>query len=556
VSRAFDDRDVPGARGAAWGIGIVFALVAFLAARDYGLAFDSQYLFPFGDAILRYLGGAGPWPLVPETQPFEVYGSLADLGAALTSAVLHDRLGVANALLGHHAFVVLCAAGLLGVTVRMAAPLIGLGPAVLAALVLATWPRFFAEAVNNASDVPAALAWTVALAGVASALRRGRAAPLVWSALAGGVLGAIRLTNVLFLPCVVALWLVLDGEARRGVVRLWRGSGPARIGGAVLLALGSLWLFRPLAWTAPRQEFWTIFDGIFVPPPWITKGIVDVFYRGEIRRGGPPAYHLVMLAVATPVPVVAAALAGAVTARCRSRTAVALLASWVVVVVGRHVVMGLGNYDGLRHVLDAFPAIAMLAALGATAAVDALGRAFPRRAAAAGALVVTVLVAPGAVAIWRLHPYAVTYYNVLTGGLPGAARRFETDYTGAAYREGIDWAAAHLAADDRLWITRDYDLRLVLLEASYLGRDVRPWLRGVQEPPGEGARLFTMQILRPGPVERSPPGVDITTFPVVHEVRRDGVPLLRVREVPAEVVRQLRAEPRAKPRWGGARPGS
>jgi hypothetical protein len=233
-----------------------------------------------------------------------------------------------------------------------------------------------------------------------------------------------------------------------------------------------------------------------------------------------------------------------------------LLAVWLAVAVGRHALLGLGNYDGLRHVLDAFPALAMLAAVGAETGLRALAGLVPRRTAVAVALGVVVLLAPGAVAIWRLHPYPVTYYNALAGGLPGAARRFETEYSGAAYREGLDWAGAHVGEGDRLWVTRDYDVRLVLVEARYLGREVRLWARGAKDPPGEGGRLFTMQILRPGPLERPAAGLDVTAFPVVHEVRREGVALLRVREVPADVVRALRAEPAAIPRRGAARPGS
>jgi hypothetical protein len=41
-------------------------------------------------------------------------------------------------------------------------------------------------------------------------------------------------------------------------------------------------------------------------------------------------------------------------------------------------------------------------------------------------------------------------------------------------------------------------------------------------------RLVTMQILRPGPAGALP----AATLPIVYEIRRDGVPLLRAREVP------------------------
>ena len=527
--------------------GASFVLVGLWAARDYGLAFDSQFLFPYGDAILRYLSGTGPWPLTLEGQTFELYGPLALLGAALTSALLHDTLGLANALLGHHVFIVLSAGALVAVTARLAWHLAGPRAAVLAALFLATSPRFFAEAQNNVVDVPAALAWTVALAGIARAVGEQTVRPLCGAAVAFGALGAIRLPNLPFLPCVPALWLAVDGAARRRFVGLCRASGWGALAAVVLLALGSLWLFRPLAWTSPRLEFWALFDALVVPPPRMTRGVVDVFYEGKVRSGGPRSYHLVMLAITTPLPFVAAAVAGLVVGWRRLRSATSLLVVWLAVAIGRHAVSNLGNYDGIRHVLDALPALAVLAAVGGAAGLDALVRLVPRRPVVARVLGVLVLVAPGALAIWRLHPYAVTYYNALVGGLGGAARRFEAEYSGAAYREGLDWVSTHLTERDRIWVTRDYDRPLVHLEGHYLGRDAH--LRdGGGDDLVESGRLFTMQILRPGPFERSPAGLDVTSFPVVYEVRRDGVPLLRVREVPREL--------RATPPRAAARPGS
>jgi len=139
----------------------------------------------------------------------------------------------------------------------------------------------------------------------------------------------------------------------------------------------------------------------------------------------------------------------------------------------------------------------------------------------------------------RLHPYQVAYYNVLVGGLSGAAGRFETEYSGVAYREALLWAARELGPDDRLWLTRDYDRRLVEQEARWLGLGgIRTWQPGGAEPATAPRRLVTMQILRPGPAERPAGAVPAAALPVVYEIRRDGVVLLRAREVPPA----LRAE--------------
>ena len=527
--------------GAAWLVAAGFAAVMLVASATSGLVFDCHLLFPYGDAILRYLTGAGPWPLGLMRLDFEAYGSLGGLGAALTSALFHDRLGIMDALHGHHAFVVLTAASLVGVTGRLAADLAGARAAALAALLLATMPRFVAEAAGNASDVPAALAWTACLACVVRGVLQARLAPLAVAALAAAALGAIRTPSLPFLPLVPVLWLVLDPEARAGAARLLRAARWWQLAGVVGLGVVGLVLFRPLAWFEPGVILRTTLDRFIAPPFWISKGVVTVFYGGEVVEG-PRAYHLVMLAVTTPLPVLAAALAGIAVAWRRYPSAARLAAAWLVVAVGRYALLGMGNYDGIRHIIDALPALALVAGIGADAAIAALPPRATLRAAVLG-----VLVVPGVLGVWRLHPYPVAYYNALVGGLRGAAGSFETEYSGAAYRDALVWAATEMRPEDTLWTVRRYDRPFANVEAGYLGlAGLRTWsgtAAGLEVPPG--GRVFTAYLFRPGPVERAPAGLGPETLPLVHEVGRDGVPFLRIREIPAARLQVLRAARRA-----------
>src|SRR5688572_1656443 len=256
-----------------------FAAIMLVASARSGLVFDCHLLFPYGDAILRYLTGTGPWPLGLMRLDFEAYGSLGGLGAALTSALFHDALGLMDALHGHHAFVVLAGSGIVGLTGRLAADVAGSRVGVLAALVLATMPRFVAEAAGNASDVPAALAWTACLTWLVRGVTESRVAPLAGAALAAAALGAIRSPSLPFLVLVPALWLVLDPAARRGAVRLLRAAGWWRVAGVVALGLVGLVLFRPLAWFEPGVILRTTLDRYIAPPFWITKGMVTVLDR-------------------------------------------------------------------------------------------------------------------------------------------------------------------------------------------------------------------------------------------------------------------------------------
>jgi hypothetical protein len=50
---------------------------------------------------------------------------------------------------------------------------------------------------------------------------------------------------------------------------------------------------------------------------------------------------------------------------------------------------------------------------------------------------------------WSLHPFEYVYFNRISGGLPRQARRFETDYWGATYREGFEWVAQNIHSKRR-----------------------------------------------------------------------------------------------------------
>lgn len=39
----------------------------------------------------------------------------------------------------------------------------------------------------------------------------------------------------------------------------------------------------------------------------------------------------------------------------------------------------------------------------------------------------------------RLHPYQYIYYNELIGGVSGAFRKFDLDYSGTSFKEALQW---------------------------------------------------------------------------------------------------------------------
>jgi hypothetical protein len=85
------------------------------------------------------------------------------------------------------------------------------------------------------------------------------------------------------------------------------------------------------------------------------------------------------------------------------------------------------SFTGLRHFLFVVPPLTALAGVGVHAGlhyVDGFGRAVGAAALAA----VLAAFAYDAQALVELHPYEYLFYNSFVGGLPGAQRRYETDY--------------------------------------------------------------------------------------------------------------------------------
>lgn len=150
----------------------------------------------------------------------------------------------------------------------------------------------------------------------------------------------------------------------------------------------------------------------------------------------------------TPVFLIltAVGLAHAVTL-VRKNRAVAFLLSWILVVVVRLHLPGAVNFDVVRHFLELFPPLAMVAAIGTRAMVAGLPK--PRAAMAATALLVTSL---QLFALAQVHPYETAYWNRSTGagrsskGSAAAADRKIPqwgDYWGVTYRHGVEWLNAN-----------------------------------------------------------------------------------------------------------------
>lgn len=275
---------------------------------------------------------------------------------------------------------------------------------VLAALSLLLMPHVFGHAHFAELDLPMAFAWFACAAAFSEAVP---GKPFSW-AVSGLVFGLALLTkiNALAIPPVLSLW---------GLFYFGRKALPACISFAIGIPVffaGWPWLWTD---TLPHlQDFMLTLKH---------RNPIPVYYFGRtygLDAAAPFHYPLVMTLATLPAgTALAAALAAARSLRSiRSRPVEGFLLANAGFILLSASMPGVPKYDGVRLFLPAFPFLACLAGMGLRAAYRWLTQRLrsQHRAFAVAAAYFLWLAA----AIAWMHPFYLSYYGGLAGGVRGA----------------------------------------------------------------------------------------------------------------------------------------
>ncbi len=284
-------------------------------------------------------------------------------------------------------------------------------------------PRVFGHAHLAALDMLTALTFVAAALAITEALSRPSRGFLF--AGAGAIWGFALLTRlhaVLLLPPVVC-WLFWRLRRRAWVpLAWWLGSG------ALVFFVGWPWL-----WIAPaahlRQFFATATD----------RAAIHVFYAGQVWADTQVPRHFAPVTFLTTLPLglLGLGLVG-IWAKRRDATDPAfwLLMGSLVFVLAVFCLPGTPVYDGERLFLMAFPLWATAVGVGAKRLHEVAPlRAWPVPTRTAA---ISLFVALQGTGLVLYHPYQLSHYSLLVGGLPGAARLgFEVTYWGDSINESL-----------------------------------------------------------------------------------------------------------------------
>ncbi|MEA3401307.1 MAG: glycosyltransferase family 39 protein [Armatimonadota bacterium] len=449
----------------------VFAAVVMVlagTAHSYGLGYDEPvYMSRMQEAgdWLRLLSldpgqavsdaGIRPfWDARSEQQP-----GFLKLWGALTTPLVAGVLPTLAALrFGTHLLVgALCASLYL-----LVSPLWGRLEGVAAVGALLTLPRTFAHSHLFALDAPVMAGSFISLHMFYLAARDRS----WWWAAAGSLVWGMALSikiNAFFVPLIVVPWLAL--YARDALL-------PAVACGATLGPLAFLGTW-PWLWhhTLARLGEYLAFH--------FRHWQIHVTYFGRRMAPAPWHYPVVMTLITTPVVTLAAAVAGAVRmARepvaemaegrrerwsdegYRRRAAGALIGWALAVNFIMNSLPSTPKYTGVRLFQPVFPLLAFAAGIGIGWAARAVGRWLAQRAPgqsllrrAGPALVVVLALALPLRSTVACHPWQMSYYNLLIGGLPGAERAgMEVTHWGETYLDAALWLNEHAPAGATAWI--------------------------------------------------------------------------------------------------------
>jgi len=393
--------------------------------NDIGWTWDEVYYFSSSElqidwfrALCSWLAGDGTkavlsrevldaywqWDLHHNPHP-PLYKILASLGLLFFRDMLGDRAAfrMASALL----------AGMLVLFLfRAVRKRYGSLPAAYAGAALLLMPRFFGHAHLATTEIPVAAFWLFSCC----AFWHGRES-VRGSVLLGLILGcalAVKFTAVL-IPLPFLLWAITYREKK------------------ALRNIACMCMISPLVALALNPGWW--YDPIDKITAYITMSLsraetipLRTFFLGKAYLFSPPWYYpLVMTAVTVPAATLCTIALGAVRF-CRKGLLRPYDALFLCPVPFILVVVMLPQspvHDGVRQFFAVFPFLAYAAAAGyyhlGTLSARLPLRPVMQRCVWTGCLAALVL--QPALQLLKSHPYELSYYNGLIGGLQGAYRK-------------------------------------------------------------------------------------------------------------------------------------
>ncbi len=408
----------------------LFLIAALFVIDDYGMNKDSQKNFGEGRLHLNYLlTGSVDRGLLQ----WQMHGAYVFIAADAAKRLLHDRLGLLDATAARHVILPGMTAAFLAFLFLFAKRQWGAIHGLAAAGLLLSYPYYWGHTFNNLKDVPLLVFFSLTIMCFVEWSRTRRARFFSGFFVLLGLAVAVK-TYALFAVLILMLWGVARFRPRgmRAGLPRPRSMLPALAGVAVTAAV-VLVLYAP--------AFWGIGDKMSFLEAWRAH-VKEITYGA---KGSFSPNPFVQALFRTPLLVLIFALVGLTAAarRWRESSVNSLLILWLLVpLVISSLPRTLVYHDGMRHFMVFLVPLCLLAAVGIGECAGFAARRMKKRAEPLFAAAAAAAIGAGFWGIVSTHPYQVTFFNALAGGLKGAQEKGipdACDYWLNSYREAGRW---------------------------------------------------------------------------------------------------------------------
>ncbi|MCJ8330375.1 MAG: glycosyltransferase family 39 protein [Lentisphaeria bacterium] len=535
---------------------LLYLYLGLFTLTDYGLTWDAWEYY-YGDKNLNYLLSLDSDHLDFQKRSIDLYerGDHPDfydvcksykdndiqtgphliwpLGPTLSSLckyIFYDKLGIFDPIDAHHLFPLFCTFLLILIVYLYLLKFEGFWPAIIAALIIALYPRYLAHSHNNIKDPALVLFFIASLISCHLAFLNKSWKWMLGCAILIGLALATK-ANALFIPVILLPWFVTAciKEKSWTQIKEHRAYWSLVIAGP-LIAFFVMFICWPLLW----QNF----------PENLSLYIKSL---GERGYQGDPHWSIdsIRNAIITmPLAICFAFVLGTAkllydAIKKQSSLYYIMWYCCLIIPILRVSVPGAKDFDVIRHWLEFVPALAMIIATGFYKAVLLLKPYLAREEyidrLVAGAFLMLLL----PVFFWNLknHPNQGVYYNPAIGNLAGAQERGyaqSTDYWGQSYRQAFNWLNENVAKEKP---------KLFIAVAEHIGffsrqiwLDQRIELHSMnyfqQEYQASNVPVYIIYITRKDWYHFHAKLMnELVKRPAVHEIEVDGGVILRIHKI-------------------------
>ena len=457
---------------------IILLSVHLLIINDYGFTWDFHFHFFGGGKLLslswqelepRILPYVEPDPRAAWSLP---YGPLMSIPPVSSYLLLYKYWQFLPQDSAYHLPIILWGIGGILALYGFLKEAINKRVALFAAFFLSAMPRFFSDMHNNMKDVPSAAIFAVNMWLLWRLIKHKRLSDLFLAVLGFAAAFNVKI-NSIFIPIIFAAWLYLinvcAGRSKQHKVRA------AEQENFVSTSAHKVWINIIYFIASPIAAF--LLWWIFWPNPIaqldhayrtfaIGTNNIEVLLNGNWYCSGnnvPWYYPFWYLTITTPLPILLLFLMGLIGLIRHIRPIGILLLLWFFLPLSRYLLPHIGVIDGIRHFEEVLFPLAAIAAIGLDFMIRQINLIRPIRPISLILILSTIFSL--LFTLYSYHPFQITYFNELVGGIKGAFGKYDLDYWGGSQKQAVIWVNENAPQNSKVHI---------VMSADVAGRYLRP----------------------------------------------------------------------------------